>query len=528
MPCLRSVASRLTRRAAVATAAAVALLAPAVPALAGDGLAVEGSDHLRLQVEGGAPRLVAYANAGYVLRRVSPADEVETPQGKDRTGTPGFASTEDAAASAAGNEEPGGEEWIVEVSLAPLGSTAPFPPRADGSMQPAPPGPSTPGADGAARNPSATDPPARGAAGGGSEPAGTATTAAASSANPGAPGAAPQPEPPATVPEVARRVTSGATTEYAAVSAILGWMVGHLVEETPSAAQAGGAPAAQQTATQQTAAAVLARGGGDAAGIARLAVALLTAVGIEARPVHGWVVGVPEVGAPHGPHTWIEVRYPDRGWCFSDPLRTHHYVPATYVRLAAGSDGAPANKTSPRPAPAGDSPAPVGAAPAGRAAATTATAGAAWSELLERRDRRQTVDLYPAAGPGVTARKNAGEQVAGALRVVVSGAGRGSAVLAGTDSRSSRVLVGGESIFVGLRGGTYRLEIYLEGRPPLVRELELAPRQRTAVFLRNTEAARRSPTSAKPEAGEGTAEPARRGDEPRRSDVEFDMSRRTP
>jgi hypothetical protein len=178
--------------------------------------------------------------------------------------------------------------------------------------------------------------------------------------------------------------------------------------------------------------------------------------------VHGRVVGEPEVGSPHGPHAWIEVHYPDRGWCFSDPLYHHHYVPATYVRFASGDGGSPA---APPPS--------------------------AWARVVERRDRRQTVDLYPAAGPGVTARKNAAGQVAGALRVVVSGGGRGSAVLADADSRRSRALVDGESIFVGLSGGSYRLEVYVEGRPPMVRDVELAAKQRTAVFLRDDRVSQR-------------------------------------
>jgi transglutaminase-like putative cysteine protease len=73
-------------------------------------------------------------------------------------------------------------------------------------------------------------------------------------------------------------------------------------------------------------------------GTARLAVALLTAVGIEAREVPGYVyasAGSDDVRP--GFHRWIEVRYPDRGWAFSDPLASQHFVPATYLRLAAES-----------------------------------------------------------------------------------------------------------------------------------------------------------------------------------------------
>jgi len=416
-------APRSVRLAAALLAACVAsLLAPCPHAAAGEGLAVEGSDHVRLRLETGAPRLEEYANAGYRLRRVSPASE-------------------------AAGDSSAGEEWVVEVNLSPLASAVPFAPAAGEAP--------TPAGDGVGK---------------GAETVGGAADGVSDG--------------PPSLPRLARRITAGAGDRYAAVSAVLGWMVGHLMDEgqnregaprTEAAAPAVAGSSAPGNVVQ-TPEAVLARGGGDAGGLARLGVALLTEVGIEARLVRGWVVGAPEIGAPHGPHTWIEVYYPDRGWTFSDPLRFHHYVPATYLRLA------------PAQASAGS-------------AENGASAGSRWSELLERRDRRQTVDLYPAAGPGVSARKNGGEQVAGALRVVVSGAGRGSAVLAGSDARLSRALVGGESVFVGLRGGTYRLEVYLEGRPPLIRQIELAPRQRTAVFLRDAQVSQRS------EAWEAVPEP---------------------
>jgi hypothetical protein len=49
------------------------------------------------------------------------------------------------------------------------------------------------------------------------------------------------------------------------------------------------------------------------------------------------------------------------------------------------------------------------------------------------------------------------------------------------------MLVAGESVFVGLEGGAYRLEVYLEGRPPIVRQLEVGERERRAVFLRRAD-----------------------------------------
>lgn len=304
---------------------------------------------------------------------------------------------------------------------------------------------------------------------------------------------------PVEVGALARQIVAGAGSRYEAVSAVLGWMVHHVVSEetaaraaalsaapAPAAAggkragsegQAGEGKAGEGQTAAQTPEAVLERGSGSAAGIAALAVALLKAAGLDARAVRGRVVGPPEVGSPRGPHTWIEVRYPRLGWVFSDPLYHHHYVPANYVRFAEP----PAEPDAEGP---GAGKAAAAAAPEAAGEAAPAPAG---FELAARRDRRQTVDLYPAGAPGVTARKNDAAQRAGALRVVVSGAGRGSAVLEGAGGRRSKMLVAGESVFVGLEGGAYRLEVYLEGRPPIVRQLEVGERERRAVFLRRAD-----------------------------------------
>jgi hypothetical protein len=312
-------------------------------------------------------------------------------------------------------EAPG--EWTVTVSLAPLASRAPYAAPAGGPL------------------------------------AGEALAAAA------------------------RAAAADADTVYGAVSGILGWIVHHvsLAEPEPAAdpsaaastggsaqeAAVAGKAAAPAPGSPPTAAApVLAA---DAAEVARLAVAMLGAAGIEARKVAGVVVGPPRPGAPHGAHTWIEVRYPDRGWAFSDPLHHHHYVPASYLRLAptaTGEAGAPA--------------------------------AAAAVELVARDDRRAPIDVYPAGGPGVGARRNDPAQIAAALRVVVPGVVDAAAVLvAGDGSRQRKALLGGEGVFVGLAGGSYRLEVLVPGRPRLERRIEIAPRERSAVFLGGEAAAQR-------------------------------------
>lgn len=369
---------------------------------------------------------------------------------------------------------------------------------------------------------------------------------------------APPPVAPGAEPEeievLARQITGRSTTRYGAVSSVLGWLVRNIVTgETaalaPASARDEAAPSAEAAGSSQRPADILARGSGTVAGIADLAVALLKAVRIEARPVNGRVVGKPEVGSPWGPHTWIEVRYPRIGWVFSDPLHHHHYVPATYLRFAppAVERLTPAAGSALPTAPPQESAAPT-ARSADRSTVLAAEATAAVGEeiiavpglgfrLAVRQDERETVDLYPAAGPGVTARKNLPVQRAAALRVVVSGPHRGSAVLQGpgradtavadtagaaaadgsANDRVSKVLVNGESVFVGLDGGTYRLEVYLEDRPPIVRQVEVGPRQRRAVFLRQEPAEPQrekaeSPTRPSDAGGDGEPPPRSRRD----------------
>lgn len=216
--------------------------------------------------------------------------------------------------------------------------------------------------------------------------------------------------------QTARSVVAGAHRRYDAVSRILGWVAANIEYNLDRSAP-------------QDAAAVLARRAGYCTGAARLTVALLGAVGITAREVPGFVLG--EGGG--GYHRWVEVYYPDRGWSFSDPQRYHHYVPATYVRLAAETLGE------------GD---------------------LLSASLLRREDSRRPVDLYQAAPVGVSARRNDDRQLAGTLRVVVAGSARGTAILEGHGERQVRVLAAGEANFVGIEPGSYLLEVLAEDQPP--------------------------------------------------------------
>ena len=238
------------------------------------------------------------------------------------------------------------------------------------------------------------------------------------------------------IARLARGVTSGAETHYEATSRVLGWVARHIAYNL-------------DRQEDQGAAAVLERRSGYCTGVARLTVSLLEAVGIEAREVAGYVVGGSETG-PRGYHRWVEVFLPDRGWVFSDPLSTHHYVPATYIRLGSellvpehGLDGL----------------------------------------LLERQDEVDTVDVFPLAAPGVTARRNSERQLAASLRVRLEDHSHGVAVLTGRSARWTRALVDGGTTFVGLDPGSYDLRLLLPGHGVLQRHIELPGRIRKTLSL---------------------------------------------
>ncbi len=210
---------------------------------------------------------------------------------------------------------------------------------------------------------------------------------------------------------LARGLVTGARTEYEAASRLLGWVARHVEYDL-------------DRSQPQDALAVLRRRSGYCTGVARLSVALFAAAGIEAREVAGYVVG-------EGYHRWVEVRLADRGWVMSDPLRSHHYVPATYVRLAGEE---------------------------------LATDRGIEGLLVERQDRIVVVDLYPGAVAGVKARRNTERRLAGAVRLEVKSHAAGMAILECPRVRYSHALADGATTFVGLEPGTYELRLLLPGK----------------------------------------------------------------
>jgi hypothetical protein len=239
------------------------------------------------------------------------------------------------------------------------------------------------------------------------------------------------------ISRLARSLTTGAETHYEAVSRVLGWVARHVAYDA-------------DRRQPQDASAVLERRSGYCTGVARLTVALLEAVGIRAREVAGYVVDAGSGTSVSGYHRWIEAYLPDRGWVFSDPLTSHHYVPATYLRLDSdelfpdrGMEGL----------------------------------------LIERDDDLSAVDLYPAGAPGVTARRNFERQLAATLHVRVEELGGGLAELTGRSRRRTHTLIDGETTFLGLEPGRYRLRLMVPALGMVERWVELPGRMRKSLSL---------------------------------------------
>lgn len=199
---------------------------------------------------------------------------------------------------------------------------------------------------------------------------------------------------------VAALVASGAVTRHEAVSRVLGWISREIRYEL-------------DRERPQDPVSVLLRRSAHCTGVARLAVALLGALSIEAREVAGFVAAEPSGGEYH---RWIEVFYPDRGWVFSDPLRYHDYVPPTYVRFASE---------------------------------LVAPEGAASGLLLEREGHDGEVGRNPWAREGVRARSNGRGAGPGGPRGAALGGAAG-----GCDVDGGRVATGDRPPATGTGRGT--------------------------------------------------------------------------
>ncbi len=248
---------------------------------------------------------------------------------------------------------------------------------------------------------------------------------------------------PASSPEarLARAVAAGAKTRYEAVSRILGWIAANVRYEL-------------DRTQAQDARSVIERRSAYCTGSARLAVVLLDALAIPAREVAGYVVEDIAGGPGSGFHRWIEVFYDDRGWVFSDPLASQHFVAATYLRLASST------VESDLPGPA---------------------------LLLARDNQLEEIDLLAQAPAGlVLARPNGSARRSAALRLLVRALPEAEATLIGPGRhRLESELRGGRATFLGLAPATYEVQIRDQGRlrasrqitfhGPVLADLEIVP-----------------------------------------------------
>lgn len=240
---------------------------------------------------------------------------------------------------------------------------------------------------------------------------------------------------------LAQRQAAGENTVYGAASRILSWVGRNIAYDL-------------DRSQPQDPSAVLERGSGYCTGIARLTVALLKSVGIQAREVAGYVFDLPMGG--DGYHRWVEIHYPDRGWAFSDPSVSHHYVGAGYVRLASPwLDRAVIDEPA----------------------------------LLRRRNEIRRIDSYPYGAAFLTARSNSSRRRAAALLITVEGMEPGGepgrnetrggfyAILDGGGVKRTRQLVDGRADFVALPPAEYRLELDLGGHERLLARLRVEARE---------------------------------------------------
>jgi len=239
---------------------------------------------------------------------------------------------------------------------------------------------------------------------------------------------------------LARALAAGAKTRFEAVSRILGWIAANVRYEL-------------DRTQAQDARSVIERRSAYCTGTARLAVALLDALAIPAREVAGYVVEDIAGGPGSGFHRWIEVFYDDRGWVFSDPLASQHFVAATYLKLASST------VESDLPGPA---------------------------LLLSRNNHLEEIDLLAQAPARlVLARPNGSARHSAALRLLVPELPEAAAALVGPGSRRIENLRGGRATFLGLAPATYELQIRDHGRlqatrqitfhGPVLADLEIAP-----------------------------------------------------
>ncbi len=136
------------------------------------------------------------------------------------------------------------------------------------------------------------------------------------------------------IQSTARALTSNTTYESAAVASIMLWVSDHIRYDLK--------------APRHDAAWTFKNKRGTCENYAHLSLALLRSVGIPARYVNGYLTaGTVVTTSPWssysyrwdpGPHSWIEVYYPDIGWVPYEPQKTIGFIDSHHVRESSGAD----------------------------------------------------------------------------------------------------------------------------------------------------------------------------------------------
>ena len=126
----------------------------------------------------------------------------------------------------------------------------------------------------------------------------------------------------------ARALTQGSRTVHEAVTVIFNWVVDNFTYDAGRN-------------TPQDGRSVFYNKRGSCVGYTNLSIAMLRSLGIPARYAHGYLPpgydwgiskkywGVQITGG--GYHAWVEAYYPDVGWCFSDLLHSKNFVDPFHV-----------------------------------------------------------------------------------------------------------------------------------------------------------------------------------------------------
>jgi len=141
---------------------------------------------------------------------------------------------------------------------------------------------------------------------------------------------------------LARQLTSGAKSEYEAVSAIINWVTDNIKYTF--------------NPPQYDAAYTLSTKSGNCQNFAHLSIALLRSAGIPARIVGGitlkesWKVPIDAKNSivqsmGQGGHAWLEVYFPDLGWLPYDPQQSRQFTSSRHIKQTHGLDSRDINDT---------------------------------------------------------------------------------------------------------------------------------------------------------------------------------------